>query len=185
MAWSSYFPWWPYHDHAILHNDHDMILPWSYRGEYESPWSNVGIEWSSSFTMAVNPGSSNVKFEDILSEESNRCPRFFEIKHQLTWCTFKDLILQFRVWIFVSKQTNSIFSWKTLIFMLHPCYPFVNWTEVFIRRLNLGNFQKSTSFFSQPGKKFSFRPRNLFGPWREHFLKENKIKIRNSSNGGN
>ena len=60
MAWSSYFPCRPCHDHAIFHDDHYMISPWSYHGEYESPWSCHVIAWSSCLSMAVNPGSSKV-----------------------------------------------------------------------------------------------------------------------------
>ena len=86
MAWSCYFLWVPSYDHAIFHDDHDMILlwsyhgeyesprsyhgeyesPWSYHGEYESPWSYHGqyespwsyhvMEWSPCLTMVVNPG---------------------------------------------------------------------------------------------------------------------------------
>ena len=55
MAWSFYFPWRPCHDDAIFYNDHDMILPWSYHSEYDSPWSYHVIAWSSRFTMAVKP----------------------------------------------------------------------------------------------------------------------------------
>ena len=60
MRWSYYFAWRPCHDHAIFHDDHDMILPWSYHGEYEPPWSYLVIAWSSCLTMAVNPGKQNV-----------------------------------------------------------------------------------------------------------------------------
>ena len=37
---------------------HGMILPWSYHGEYESPWSYHVIAWLSCLTMAVNPGAT-------------------------------------------------------------------------------------------------------------------------------
>ena len=57
MTWSCYFPWRPHHDHAIFHDDHAMILPWSYHGEYESPWSYHIIAWSLCLTMAVNTGT--------------------------------------------------------------------------------------------------------------------------------
>ena len=57
MAWSCYFRWRPCHDHAIFHGDHDMVLPWSYHGEYESPWSYHVIAWSSCLTMAVKQSS--------------------------------------------------------------------------------------------------------------------------------
>ena len=58
MAWSCYSSWPPCHDHAIFHDDHDMILPWSYHGEYESPWSCHVIAWSSCLTITINPGTA-------------------------------------------------------------------------------------------------------------------------------
>ena len=45
-------------NHAMFHTGHAMILPWSFHGEYESPWSYHVILWSSCLTMTVHPGTS-------------------------------------------------------------------------------------------------------------------------------
>ena len=48
-----YWPW------LEKHGCHVMILPWSYHGEYESPWSYHVIAWPSCLTMAVSqPGEA-------------------------------------------------------------------------------------------------------------------------------
>ena len=62
MTWSCYFPWRPYHDNDISHDDHVMISPWSEHAEYETPWSYHVIAWSSCLTMAVNPGLLSQNF---------------------------------------------------------------------------------------------------------------------------
>ena len=58
IPWSCYLPWRPRHGHALFHDEHDMILTWSYYGEYASPWSYHVIAWSFCLTMVVTPASN-------------------------------------------------------------------------------------------------------------------------------
>ena len=99
-------------------------------------------------------------------EEPERFPRGFEMKNQLTWCTFKNPIPQFCGWVFISKQAKNIFFFagKTLIFMLYTCHHFVNWPAIFYRTsLLIFNWKEVQKHFSY------------------EFL---KINIRNSARGG-
>ena len=66
--------------------------------------------------------------------------------------------------IFLSRnKQKASFVWKTVIFILHVYYDFVNWTEVFYRRLDLEIFLGSTflEIFNlwKEAKFFGFSPK--------------------------
>ena len=105
--------------------------------------------------------SPNVNFEDILSKKSNRCPRVFEMKHQLIWCTSKIWYHNFFDDFLSHNKQKAIFAWKTGIFIC-TCYHFLNSTEDFYRRLNLWIFSRfNLSFAFQPLERgIVFQERN-------------------------
>ena len=74
------------------HGCHDMILPWSYHGEYESPWSYHVIAWSSCLTMAVSPGCHLVDWDSRISWEQINT-RLMHHVYQRTqmWKALEDL----------------------------------------------------------------------------------------------
>ena len=103
---------------------------------------------------------------DVFSlEEPERCPRGFEMKNQLTWCTFKNPIPQFCGWVFISKQAKNFFCWRNFDFYVVYQLSFCELT---------GNILQNFSSIFQPLERSS-----------ETFLYEFlKINIRNCANGG-
>ena len=87
---------------------------------------------------------------------------------------------------FQKSDTTSNFYWKTVIFMLYKRCHYVNWTELFLQKLNGTIFLDSTSLLIiKLWKRYSFwiRPRNEHTS-RKHFSNKNKINIQKSANGG-
>ena len=128
------FPWRPCHDHAIFHNDHDMIWPWSYHGDYESPWSYMSYHdrhvWPWLSTRAIR-GHKFQSFETILSfiEKTevkwlqSLCSKVTKLKflnytapHVYLSHVFNSSRTKFECWGWVMRKAFKILWTKDLIF---------------------------------------------------------------------